>query len=89
VKKDADLDRVRRNAVSRAFATSADLQTAVETLGFVQADPIRAPARAQDLTLRHRAPGYRAGDLERRYATLGIEEDFFINYGFLPRAVRR
>jgi len=88
VKKDADLDRVRCSAVSRAFATSADLQTAVETLGFVQADPIRAPARAQDLTLRHRAPAYRAGDLERRYATLAIEEDFFINYGFLPRAVQ-
>jgi uncharacterized protein len=29
---------------------------------------------------------YRAGDLERRYAALGIEEDFFVNYGFLPRA---
>jgi uncharacterized protein YcaQ len=52
----------------------------------VQADPIRAPARAQDLTLRHRVSGYRAGDLERRYAALGIEEDFFVNYGFLPRA---
>ena len=26
-----------------------------------------------------------AGDLERRYARLGIEEDFFVNYGFLPR----
>ena len=40
----------------------------VDRLGFVQADPIRAPARAQDLTLRHRVAGYRAGDLERRYA---------------------
>jgi hypothetical protein len=28
---------------------------------------------------------YRAGDLERRYADLGIEEDFFVNYGFLAR----
>ena len=54
-------------------------------LGFVQADPIRAPARAQDLTLRHRVKNYRAGDLERRYAALGIDEGFFINYGFLPR----
>jgi len=51
----------------------------------VQADPIRAPARAQDLTLRHRVIGYRAGELERRYPRLGIEEDFFVNYGFLPR----
>ena len=55
-------------------------------LGFVQADPIRAPARAQDLTLRHRVKDYHAGDLERRYARLDIEEDFFVNYGFLPSA---
>ena len=61
----------------------------MQTLGFVQADPIRAPARAQDLTLRHRVAGYRAGDLERRYPTLAIEEDRFVNYGFLPRAHSR
>jgi uncharacterized protein len=59
----------------------------MERLGFVQADPIRAPARAQDLTLRQRVEGYRAGDLERLYDTLGIEEDVFINYGFLTRGV--
>jgi hypothetical protein len=55
-------------------------------LGFVQADPMRAPARAQDLILAQRVEGYRAGDLERRYPRLAIEEGFFINYGFLPRA---
>jgi uncharacterized protein YcaQ len=54
----------------------------------VQADPIRAPARAQDLTLRHRVKGYRAGDLERRYATLGVEEDFFVTYGFVTSAIQ-
>ena len=54
----------------------------------MQADPIRAPARAQDLTLRHRVRDYRAGDLERRYAKLGIEEDFFINYGFVTSALQ-
>src|SRR5688572_23847050 len=58
-------------------------------MGFVQADPIRAPARAQDLTLRHRVAGYRAGDLERLYQSLGIEEDVFINYGFVTREVSR
>jgi uncharacterized protein YcaQ len=31
--------------------------------------------------------GYRAGDLERRYPELAIEEDFFVNYGFLPRGI--
>ena len=57
-------------------------------MGFVQADPIRAPARAQDLILRHRVEGYRAGDLERRYQSLGIEEDFFINYGYVTRRLQ-
>jgi uncharacterized protein YcaQ len=61
------------------------LPLAIDRLGFVQADPLRAPARAQDLTLRHRVAGYRAGDLERAYPALDIEEDFFVNYGFLPR----
>jgi uncharacterized protein YcaQ len=58
---------------------------AIERLGFVQADPIRSPARAQDLTLRHRVQGYRTGDLELAYEQLPVEEDYFINYGFLPR----
>jgi uncharacterized protein YcaQ len=54
----------------------------------VQADPIRAPARAQDLILRHRVKDYRAGDLEQRYTKLGVEEDFFINYGFVTRSIQ-
>jgi uncharacterized protein YcaQ len=81
------LTALRRFAVRRSLFPSTSLSTALATLGFVQADPIRAPARAQDLTLRPRVEGYRAGDLERRYATLPIEEDVFINYGFVTRAV--
>jgi uncharacterized protein YcaQ len=57
-------------------------------MGFVQADPIRAPARAQDLILRHRVKDYRAGDLERRYTSLDIEADFFVNYGYVTRALQ-
>ena len=82
---DLDIDTLRRYAVARSLFKPTTLPQAIRKLGFVQADPIRAPARAQDLTLRHRVQGYRAGDLERRYARLGIEEDFFVNYGFLPR----
>src|ERR1700758_4175531 len=82
------LEHLRRYAVARSLFKPTTLKRALVKLGFVQADPIRAPARAQDLTLRHRVKGYRAGDLERRYARLGIEEDFFINYGFLPGAVQ-
>jgi hypothetical protein len=71
--------------VARTLFAPTTLARAIDGLGFVQADPIRAPARAQDLTLRHRVRGYRAGDLERAYPKLAIEEDFFVNYGFLPR----
>jgi hypothetical protein len=80
------LAALRRYAVARSLFTPTTLPKAIARLGFVQADPIRAPAPAQDLTLRHRVKDYRAGDLERRYARLAIEEDFFVNYGFLPRA---
>ncbi len=80
------LDHLRRYAVARSLFKPTTLKRAIDKLGFVQADPIRAPARAQDLTLRHRVAGYRAGDLERRYPKLPLEEDFFVNYGYLPRA---
>jgi uncharacterized protein len=78
---------LRRYAVESSLFPPTTLKRAIDRLGFVQADPIRAPARAQDLTLRHRVKGYLAGDLERRYATLGVEEDTFINYGFVASAV--
>jgi uncharacterized protein YcaQ len=81
------LSDLRRYAISRSLFKPTTLRRAIAKLGFVQADPIRAPARAQDLTLRHRVANYRAGDLERRYSSLPIEEDFFVNYGFVPREV--
>ena len=81
------LSELRRYAISRSLFKPTTLAKAIAKLGFVQADPIRAPARAQDLTLRHRVANYRAGDLERRYSRLPIEEDFFVNYGFVPREV--
>jgi len=77
------LEQLRRYALGRSLFAPTTLPLALSRLGFVQADPLRAPARAQDLTLRHRVDDYTAGDLERRYSELGIEEDFFVNYGFL------
>ncbi len=85
IRRDLTLRDLRCFAVTRSLFPPTTLANAIDRLGFVQADPIRAPARAQDLTLRHRVVGYRAGDLERAYAELSIEEDHFINYGFLPR----
>src|SRR6266567_3584141 len=77
------LDDLRRFAVSHSLFAPTTTRRALHKLGFVQADPIRAPARAQDLILRHRVRNYRAGDLERRYQALGVAEDVFVNYGFV------
>ena len=79
---------LRRYAVARSLFAPTTLKRAMQKLGFVQADPIRAPARAQDLMLRHRVTNYRVDDLERRYAALGIAEDFFVNYGFVTSDVQ-
>jgi uncharacterized protein YcaQ len=78
---------LRRHALAAAFPRPATLPAALEAIGFVQADPIRAPARAQDLILRHRVRGYRAGDLERRYPSLGLEEGYLHVYGFMGRTL--
>ena len=80
---------MRQFAASRSLPHPKSMQPtvlqAVQHLGFVQADPMRVPARAQDLILRHRVQGYQDGDLDRQFAELPLEEDFLINYGYLPR----
>lgn len=78
------LQQLRRYTIARSLFKPTSLLRAIARLGFVQADPMRAPARAQDLILAHRVKDYRVGELERRYPRLPIEEAFFINYGFLP-----
>jgi len=83
--KTPSLRQLRCYAIARSLFKATSLSRAIARLGFVQADPIRAPARAQDLILAQRVKDYRAGELERRYPRLAIEEAFFVNYGFLPR----
>lgn len=83
------LARLRAHVVRRSLFRPTTLAAAVARLGFVQADPIRAPARAQDLILRHRVVGYRAGDLERAYPALGLDEDVLYAYGFVTPELRR
>ncbi len=83
------MDHLRRYAITRSLFKPTTLLRAINKFGFVQIDPIRAPARAQDLTLRHRVRDYKAGDLEARYPRLAVEEDFFVNYGVLPRSTQR
>ena len=79
------LEQLRRYAIARSLFAPTTLPQAIRRLGFVQADPMRAPARAQDLILAWRVKDYRAGELESRYRRLAVEEDCFVNYGFLPR----
>jgi uncharacterized protein len=81
------LSRLRRHAIGHSIFAPTTLQAAIDRLAFVQADPIRSPARAQDLILRHRVEDYRAGDLESQYAALDVEEDYLYAYGFLSRRV--
>lgn len=83
------VESLRRQAISHSLTAPATLKNAVERLKFVQADPIRSPARAQDLILRQRVEDYRAGDLEREYPQLELEEGFLYAYGFLTRDVGR
>ena len=81
------LKQLRALAISESLFQPTTLKAAIERMGFIQADPIRAPARAQDLILRHRAKGYCAGHLERGYPELDLEEDILYAYGFLPRRI--
>ena len=80
------LRELRAHAVARTLQPSATLVEAIGALGFVQLDPIRAPARAADLILRHRVAGYRVGDLDRAYPALPLAEDYVHVYGVVPRA---
>jgi uncharacterized protein len=78
------LQDLKHHAIASSLFPPTTLGRAVGKLGFVQADPIRAPARAQDLILRHRVKNYRADDLNRKYRSLQLEEDFLYAYGFMP-----
>lgn len=82
------LSKLRSALINHSLFPPTTLGRAIERLGFVQADPIRCPARSQDLILRHRVKNYQAGDLEKRYCSLDLEEDYTFAYGFLPSQYR-
>ncbi len=79
-----DRAALARMAVGHSLFAPQSLNAAISQLGYVQADPIRAPARAQDLILRHRVTDYRIDELEARYPELDVMEDMLHNYGFFP-----
>lgn len=76
-------EQLKQRIVANSFPRFEALSAAFEALVFVQADPIRSPARAQDLILRQRVTDYSAGDLERCYPELSIEEGYLFAYGFM------
>jgi uncharacterized protein YcaQ len=83
------LKQLRRQAAHVTLQTPRTLARAIAQLEFIQSDPIRSPARAQDLILRHRVADYQVGDLERRYSSLAAEEGYLYAYGFMPRRIRK
>ena len=89
MQKPLTLSRLRRMAIAASFRAPTTLGRAIRTLGFVQADPIRAPARAQDLILRHRVADYRNGDVHRQFMRLTLEEDFLYAYGIMSQETWR
>jgi uncharacterized protein YcaQ len=77
---------LRTRALAHTLQPATTLPEAFARLGFVQADPIRAPARAQDLILRPRVVDYRVGDLQAWYAGAELDEGYLYAHGYLPRA---
>ena len=82
-------DDLKHHAINSSLFPATTLGRAVQRLGFIQADPLRVPARAQDLILRHRVRDYVVGNLDRGYKRLALEEDFLYAYGFMPRTTWR
>lgn len=84
-----DFTTLTNSAVNQTLFPKSSIEEAFKNLNFIQADPIKAPASAQDLILRHRVDGYRVGDLERAYPDLKIDEDYLYAYGFITEYLRK
>jgi len=85
-------EKTRQSIQTQAYLSSffqvESVLDAVERLGFLQIDPMQAPARAQDMILRQRIKGYRVGDLEKAYPELPLDEDYLHVYGVMPSTLR-
>lgn len=79
--------QLRRFTLTHSLFSQTTLEEAVKTLGFVQIDPIKSPAPAQDLILRQRVKNYKRGDIEKAYTSLKLEEDFLYAHGFMTQDI--
>ncbi len=76
-------DHLKQFAVSNSLFAPTTLGEAFSRLRFVQIDPIRSPARAQDLILRHRVLNYKKDDIEKQATAVNLEEDYLYAHGFM------
>lgn len=77
--------QLRHFTLSHSLFPPTNIKQAINHLKFIQIDPIRSPARAQDLILRHRVKDYQLGDIDRQYTKLELEEDFLYAHGYITR----
>ncbi len=83
------LNELKSLALTNSLFPKTSLKEAVDRLGFVQIDPIRSPAPAQDLILRQRVKNYRVGDIDASYQELLLEEDHLYAHGYIVKELWR
>lgn len=76
-------ETIRSVAICHSLFPKTTLEHAMQQLQFVQTDPIRFPARAQDLVLRHRVTDYKLDDIEKHANQIHLEEDFLYAHGYM------
>ncbi len=74
-------------ALANSLTRHETIEECIHDWGFIQADPIPAPAKAADVFLFQRVNQYRRGMLEEQYPQLQVEEEYFCNYGFVSPAL--
>ena len=68
------LDRHGLSCSTKGTGKKGDLQSVIDTLGFVQVDSVNTVARAQHMILFARRPSYRAENLDQLLASRGLFE---------------
>lgn len=79
--------QLKQFTLSHSLFTPTTLSKAIEKMQCIQIDPIRSPAPAQDLILRHRVEDYHVGDISSQYQALNLEEDYLFAHSYLTREV--
>lgn len=81
------INKLKPHTLAQTLFPPTTLKKAVNKLGFVQIDPIKSPATAHDLVLRHRVNDYHVKDIEREYSKLNLEEDYLFAHGYMTQDI--